>query len=99
MKEDYKELVEYLEEKFNKIGEDALLIKTDVAITKEDVKKLRVDFSELKENVNILTTSADRLVGQESDMNQEGTMLTAKLHRHERWLLQVAEKLGIKLEY
>jgi len=27
------------------------------------------------------------------------TMLSEKVNRHDKWLLQIAEKLGIKLEY
>lgn len=78
MKEDFSELVEYLDEKFGKVEED---------------------FKELKDNFNLLQTSVDAYAVKADKYFQEMTMLSEKVNRHDKWLLQIAEKLGIKLEY
>lgn len=78
MNEDYKELVEYLDEKFGKIDND---------------------FKELKNNFNLLQTSVDAYATKADTYFQEMVMLSEKVNRHDKWLLQIAEKLGIKLEY
>ena len=78
MKEDFAELVEYLDEKFGKVAED---------------------FKELKDNFNLLQNSVDAYAVKADTYFQEMTMLSEKVNRHDKWLLQIAEKLGIKLEY
>ncbi|HCC60333.1 MAG: hypothetical protein A2402_01540 [Candidatus Staskawiczbacteria bacterium RIFOXYC1_FULL_37_43] len=78
MKEDFTELVEYLDEKFGKVAED---------------------FKELKDNFNLLQNSVDAYAVKADTYFQEMTMLSEKVNRHDKWLLQIAEKLGIKLEY
>lgn len=78
MKEDFTELVEYLDEKFGKVAED---------------------FKELKDNFNLLQNSVDAYAVKADTYFQEMAMLSEKVNRHDKWLLQIAEKLGIKLEY
>lgn len=78
MKEDFSELVEYLDEKFGKVEKD---------------------FKELKDNFNLLQTSVDAYAVKADKYFQEMTMLSEKVNRHDKWLLQIAEKLGLKLEY
>jgi uncharacterized coiled-coil DUF342 family protein len=71
----------------------------EVLATKEDIKELKEDMSGLRESVQALTVSVDRLAKAVEDMHQEFVAITAKVDRHEKWLHQIAEKLGIKLEY
>lgn len=78
MKEDFSELIEYLDEKFGKVDSD---------------------FKELKENFNLLQKSVDTYAVKADAYFQEMVMLSEKVNRHDKWLLQIAEKLGIKLEY
>jgi hypothetical protein len=78
MNEDYKELIEYLDQKFGKVD---------------------TDFKELKDNFNLLQTSVDAYAVKADTYFQEMTMLSGKVNRHDKWLFQIAEKLGIKLEY
>ena len=78
MKEDFSELVEYLDEKFGKVDSD---------------------FKELKENFDLLQKSVDAYAVKADKYFQEMTMLSEKVNRHDKWLLQIAEKLGLKLEY
>jgi hypothetical protein len=97
MNEDYKELVEYLDGKFNGIDKrfDALpeiFLTREDAVTKNDFEGLKADFRDLQKSVDAYAVKADKFF-------QELVMLSNKVDRHEKWLLQIAEKLGLKLEY
>ena len=70
-----------------------------VLATKEDLNDLRQDVNGLRESVQALTISVDRLVSAVSDLKTEYAAITNQIDRHEKWLHQIAEKLGIKLEY
>lgn len=50
------------------------------------------DFSELVEYRDIHVKKADTYF-------QEMVMLAHKVDRHEKWMHQLADKLGVKLEY
>ncbi len=84
----------------------------EVLATKEDFAKLvtleefdqfktetKQDFNNLRETIQALTISVDKLVKAINDLRQEFIAITARVDRHERWLHQIAEKLGMKLEY
>ena len=64
-------------------------IKEDFEVFKEEMKK---SFSELQTSVDTYAKKADTYF-------QEMVALSHKVDRHEKWFHQVAEKLGIKLEY
>ena len=52
----------------------------------------RKDFSDMQTSVDAYAFKADKYF-------QEMLMLTHKVDRHDKWLHQIAEKLGVKLEY
>ena len=60
--------------------------------TKQDLELLRQDFTNLQTAVDAYDKKADAYF-------QEMVMLAHKVDRHEKWFHQIAEKLGIKLEY
>lgn len=60
--------------------------------TKQGLEELRGDFRNLQSSVDAYAKKVDTYA-------QEMIMLAHKVDRHEKWLHQVAEKLGIKLEY
>jgi len=80
-------------------------------LTAEDIKKLievfatreevatKIDLEGLKEDFRDLQTSVDAYAKKADGYFQEMLMLSHKVDRHEKWLLQIADKLGIKLEY
>ncbi len=70
----------------------------EVFATKEEIKEMIRPLS-TKEDFNELMTSIDAYATKVDTYSQEMTMLTGKVNRHDKWLLQIAEKLGIKLEY
>ena len=65
----------------------------------EKFVKVDSDFKELKENFDLLQKSVDAYAVKADKYFQEMAMLSEKVNRHDKWLFQIAEKLGIKLEY
>ncbi len=77
----------------------------------KDVQKLiedfvtREEFNEKisgladKKDVNKILTAVDGYAKKVDTYAQEMTMIAHKVERHEKWILQIAEKLGVKLEY
>ncbi len=82
-------------------------------LEKEDIEKIieaqknvfptKTDFEyykdEMKNSFADLQTSVDAYAKKADGYFQEMTMLSGKIDRHEKWLLQIAEKVGLKLEY
>ena len=84
MEKDFSELVEYLDKKFSAIDK-----KLD---NLQETKTDKSDFNNLVNAVDAYAKKADAYF-------QEMVALAHKVDRHEKWLLQIADKLGIKLEY
>ncbi|MBZ1345516.1 MAG: hypothetical protein KY055_02735 [Candidatus Nealsonbacteria bacterium] len=64
-------------------------------------KFTRVDqrFDEMKKDFVDLQTSVDAYAKKADTYFQEMVALAHKVDRHEKWIHQIAEKLGIKLEF
>lgn len=82
-------------------------------ITDEDIQKIieanqevfatREDFITFKDEIvksfSDLQTAVDSYAKKADGYFQEMLMLVHKVDRHEKWFHQIAEKIGIKLEY
>ncbi|MFH1584898.1 MAG: hypothetical protein ABIB12_02095 [Patescibacteria group bacterium] len=92
MNQDFSELVQYLDTKFG---------KTDQALAtlQEDVIEIKREVSDLKETVHELVTAIDKLAKAVDDLRIEYSAMALQLNRHEKWIQQLAEKLGLKLDY
>ena len=55
-------------------------------------EEMRKDFAEMLTSVDAYAKKADTYF-------QEMLMLSHKVDRHEKWIQQLAEKLGVKLDY
>jgi len=66
-----------------------------------DDKFTRIDerFDEIKKDFVDLQTSVDAYAKKADTYFQEMVMLAHKVDRHEKWFQQIADKLGMKLEY
>ncbi len=60
--------------------------------TKQDLEELREDFRGLQTSVDAYANKADAYF-------QEMVMLSHKVDRLEKWIQEIASKVGIKLEY
>lgn len=70
----------------------------EIFATKEDLEKF-VTKDEFRKAIDGLHTTIDGYAKKVDTFAQEMIMLAHKVERHEKWLHQIAEKLGIKLEY
>ena len=70
---------------------------TSVLASKHDVKELRADMADLKELVHALIVSSDTLANSISNLTTEYAAISNQLTRHELWIKQIAEKVGLKL--
>ena len=78
-------------------GEDIKKL-IDVFVTKEDLKEAVKNLS-TKDDFNQLLTAVDSYAKKADTYFQEMVMLSHKVNRHEKWLLQLAQKIGVKLDY
>jgi uncharacterized protein Yka (UPF0111/DUF47 family) len=108
MKKEYGELVEYLDKKFaqtlSKKDFDTHVESVDKrfdVVTKE-VISLRTDmdrgFAELKDDFRQLQNSVDNYAAKADKFFMELIALANKVDRLERWIQEIAEKVGIKLK-
>ena len=79
-------------EDINKIVE----AQKEVFPTKQDFEYFK---DEMKKDFSDLQTSVDSYAKKADNYFEEMVALTHKVDRHEKWFHQVADKLGIKLEY
>ena len=70
----------------------------EVFATREEIVT-KIEFESLKDSFNDLQTSVDAYAHKADKFFEELVMLSHKVDRHEKWLKQIAEKIGIKLEY
>lgn len=68
----------------------------EIFATKEDLEAFR---EEVRKSFSNLHTAIDGYAKKVDTYAQEMIMLAHKVDRHEKWLHQIADKLGIKLEY
>ncbi|MBI4993654.1 hypothetical protein HZC33_01710 [Candidatus Wolfebacteria bacterium] len=61
-------------------------------------KKMDVGFHDLHNNFNELQKSVDSYAKRADAYFQEMAMLSHQINRHDRWIRQIAEKMGVKLE-
>ena len=69
----------------------------EVFATREEIVTKK-DFEELKEAFGSLQSSVDAYAKKADAYFQEMVMLARKVDRLEKWIHQIAEKVGIKLE-
>ena len=68
----------------------------EVFATKEDLEKLK---EAIRSDISNLQISVDAYAKKADTYFQEMVMLSHKVDRHEKWIQQIADKLGVKLEH
>ena len=105
MNGDLSELIKYLDEKFAAVDgrfqevDQSFDRAFEVFATKDDTKEIKQELVSLREVVQALAISVDRLVKAVSDLKTEYSVISHQLTRHEKWIQQLAEKIGINLEF
>jgi len=84
MDKDFSELIEYLDQKF--------------AVIDKKLDGLQENKAE-KSDVRDLVDAVDAYAKKADTYFQEMVMLSHKVNRLEKWIQEIAEKVGIKLEY
>jgi len=67
--------------------------------TKEDVKEIRSDISDMREMLQGLMVATDKMAKSMEILGTEYSAVSKQLTRHEKWLQQLSEKVGVKLSY
>ena len=73
-----------------------IIAQKEVFPTKGEFESFK---NEMRGDFANLQTSVDGYVKKVNDYSEDEIMLSHKVNRHENWLLKIAEKVGIKLEY
>ncbi|MDD5739045.1 MAG: hypothetical protein PHY72_03975 [Candidatus Pacebacteria bacterium] len=101
-----KELIEYLDEKFNKsdlqfekIDKQFDGVNRQFEAIEERFDKIDQKFVEQKKEFNSLQVGVDAYAHKADAFFQELVMLGHQYNRHEKWIQMLAEKLNVKLEY
>lgn len=68
----------------------------EVFPSKEDFEGFK---NEIKQSFSDLQTSVDAYAKKADTYFQEMVMLTHKVDRLEKWIQEIADKVGVKLEY
>lgn len=71
---------------------------TSVLASKIDVMEIKQDLTDLKELVQGLIVVSDSLAKSISDLTLEYAAISTQLSRHDRWIRQIAEKVGLNLK-
>lgn len=70
---------------------------TSVLASKKDVEEIKSDLGDLKELVQGLIVASDSIVKSIKDLSLEYAAISTQLSRHDRWIKQIAEKVGLNL--
>ena len=70
---------------------------TSVLASKKDVEEIKSDLGDLKELVQGLIVASDSIAKSIGELTLEYAAISTQLSRHDRWIKQIAEKVGLKL--
>ena len=99
MDKDYSELIQYLDDKFIKVDDKFSVINEKLDYTDKRFTEIDRRLEAIEQRIDQLVNSIDKLTKSMSIYHDEYVALTAKVDKHEKWFQQVAEKLGLKLNY
>jgi hypothetical protein len=81
-----------------KIADKVIDKQLGIFATKKDLQELREEVHEIRETMQALLTAVDRLVKPLEDLRVEYAAVAMNLDRHEKWIKQLAQKMGVTLE-
>ncbi len=81
----------------NMLNDEDINKLTSVLASKKDIEEVKSDMADLKELVQGLIISSDSIVKSISGLSMEYAAISTQLSRHDLWIKQIAEKVGLKL--
>jgi len=97
MKEDFSELIEYLNKKFTNIDEKFDNVDEKFVNIERELNSLQESKAD-KSDINNLMNALDAYAKKADTYFQEMVMLAHKVDKLEKWIHQIAGKVGINLE-
>lgn len=93
-----KDLEQVLDKRIDPLAK--ILRQTTALMTHlvEDVRELKTDMRTVKKTLNAHTTTLDAIYKNTEHWKTEAASLQNAIKRHEDWIAQLADKLGVKLE-
>lgn len=82
---------------FNMLDDKDINKLTSVLASKKDVEEIKSDLGDLKELVQGLIVASDSIAKSIGELTLEYAAISTQLSRHERWIKEIAEKVGLKL--
>lgn len=70
----------------------------EVFVTKDEWRDLKNEVQSLRESIQALTGAVDQLTAIIRNLRMEYSAVLSQMDRHEKWIRQIAEKVGVKLE-
>src|SRR3989338_4066958 len=79
--------------------EDMAANSLKIFVTKQDFQELKSDVADLKELMQSLIVSVDKMAKSMEVLGAEYKAVSVQLTRHEKWIKQLSEKVGIQLSF
>ena len=70
---------------------------TSVLASKSDIQEIKSEMADLRELVQSLIVSTDGIAKAIGNLSVEYAAISTQRSRHELWIKQIAEKVGLKL--
>ncbi|MBU1091947.1 hypothetical protein KKA27_03760 [Patescibacteria group bacterium] len=67
--------------------------------TREEFEEIKDGLDSLREILQGLAVNVDKFIGITADLKQEYAMMNTQTDRHEKWIKQIADKVGVQLKY
>ncbi|MDP3741597.1 MAG: hypothetical protein Q8R08_04740 [bacterium] len=74
-------------------------ITANFVVVKSDIADIKKDVEGLRESIQALTITIDGLVKEIRLLREEYAAISNRIQRHETWIKQLAEKLGVNLGF
>jgi len=73
------------------------LFNTETLVLRQDIKEIEEEVGGLREAIQAMSISIDKLVKGVEDLKQEYFLVVFQINKHEKWIRQIAEKVGVHL--
>ena len=79
--------------------EEMALNSLKIFATKQDIQEIRSDVADLRELLQGLIVVSDKMLKSMEILGAEYKAVSVQLTRHEKWIKQLSEKVGVQLSF